>query len=54
LRALRRSKWCRQSLRFIWRNYRSYAKPLRYILLKMVGEVEKTFKRRPVSLQWPL
>jgi hypothetical protein len=46
LRALRRSKWCRQSLRFIWRNYRSYAKPLRYILLKMIGEVEKTFKRR--------
>jgi hypothetical protein len=49
LRALRRSKWCRQSLRFIWRNYRSYAKPLRYILLKMAGEVEKTFKRRPVQ-----
>jgi hypothetical protein len=46
LRALRRSKWCRQSLRFIWRNYRSYAKPLRYVLMKMVGEVEKTFKRR--------
>jgi hypothetical protein len=46
LRALRRSKWCRQSLRFIWRNYRSYAKPLRYILLKMVGEVEKSFRRR--------
>ena len=46
LRALHRSKWCRQSLRFIWRNYRSYAKPLRYILLKMVGEVEKSFRRR--------
>jgi hypothetical protein len=49
LSALRRSKWCRQSLRFIWRNYRSYAKPLRYIFLKMVGEVEKTFKRRAVK-----
>jgi hypothetical protein len=46
LRALRRSKWCRRSLRFVWRNYRSYANPLRYILLKMFGEVEKTFKRR--------
>jgi hypothetical protein len=46
LRALRRSKWCRQSLRFIWRNYRSYANPLRYILLKIVGEVEKSFGRR--------
>jgi hypothetical protein len=46
LRALRRSKWCRQSLRYIWRNYRSYAKPLRYVLMKIVGEVEKTFKRR--------
>jgi hypothetical protein len=46
LRALRRSKWCRQSFRFIWRNYRSYAKPLRYVLMKMIGEVEKTFKRR--------
>jgi hypothetical protein len=45
LRALRRSKWCRQSLRFIWRNYRSYANPLRYILLKIVGEVEKSFRR---------
>ena len=49
LRALRRSKWSRQSLRFIWRNYRSYAKPLRYILRKMAGEVEKTLKRRPVQ-----
>jgi hypothetical protein len=45
-RALRRSKWCRQSFRFIWRNYRSYANPLRYILLKIVGEVEKGFRRR--------
>jgi len=46
LRALRRSKWSSRSLRFVWRNYRSYAKPIRYLLLKIFGEVEKTLKRR--------
>ena len=45
LRALRRSKWSRRSLGFVWRNYRSHGSPIRYILMKVLGEVEKKFKR---------
>ena len=45
LRALRHSKWSGQSLRFVWRNYRSHRTPIRYLLLKIYGEVEKTFRR---------
>ncbi len=44
-RALRRSKWSGQSLRFVWRNYRSHRTPVRYLLLKLYGEVEKTCRR---------
>jgi hypothetical protein len=46
LRSLRRSKWSRRSIRYIWRNYRSHGRPVRYILMKMFGEVEKTLRRR--------
>ena len=45
LRALRRSKWCARSWKYIWRNYRSHGSPLRYIGMKVVGEFEKAFKR---------
>lgn len=44
--ALNHSKWCRRSLRFVWRNFRSHSHPVRYICLKVVGEVEKTISRR--------
>lgn len=46
LRALSHSKWCRRSLRFVWRNFRSYSQPIRYIYMKVVGEVEKAVKQR--------
>jgi len=45
VRSLRRSKWCKRSLGFIWRNYRSHRGPVRYILRKICGEVEKTVRR---------
>lgn len=45
LRSLRRSKWSGQSLRFVWRNYRSHRTPIRYILMKVYGEVEKGVRR---------
>ncbi len=48
LHALKRSKWCRQSLRFVWRNYCSHRRPIRYLLLKVAGEIEKVV-RRPAS-----
>ena len=45
LRALRRSKWSRKSLGFIWRNYKSHGAPFRYISLKVLGEIEKVIRR---------
>lgn len=45
LSALRRSKWSRQSRRQIMRNYKSHGSPIRYLGMKVVGEVEKTLKR---------
>jgi len=47
LRALRRSKWSGRSLQFIWRNFCSHRTPLKYLLLKVVGEIEKAVRRRP-------
>jgi len=46
LRALSRSKWCRRSMSFILRNYRSHGSPLRYLVMKVVGEFEKAFRRK--------
>ncbi len=43
--ALRYSKWCRRSLDFIWRNFRSHGSPIRYIALKIVGELQKLMRR---------
>ena len=43
LRLLRRSKWSRRSRRFILRNYNSHPNPIKYILMKIVGEVQKPF-----------
>lgn len=45
LRALRRSKWSGASLRFVWRNYRSHRTPIRYVVMKVYGEAEKTCRR---------
>lgn len=45
LRLLRRSKWSRRSRRFIRRNYDSHPAPLKYLLLKFLGEVQKPFAR---------
>ena len=45
LRALRKSKWSRHSFKYIWRNYRTHRAPLRYIVEKTLGEIEKTFTR---------
>jgi hypothetical protein len=45
-RALNHSKWCRRSLRFVWRNYKSHSRPIRYVLRKIAGEVEKALARR--------
>jgi len=45
LAALRRSKWSRASRRFIWRNFCSHGSPVRYILLKLLGEVTKSLRR---------
>lgn len=45
LRLLRRSKWSRRSRRFIMRNYNSHPHPINYILMKIVGEVQKPFVR---------
>lgn len=44
--ALRRSKWCKRSMRFIWRNFRSHGSPIRYIFMKVAGEFEKAARRR--------
>ena len=45
LGALRRSKWSELSLRYLQRNSRSHASPIRYVVMKVVGEFEKVFKR---------
>ena len=53
LRALRRSKWSRRSLTYLWRNYRSYRTPVRYLLKKATGEVEKAIRRHTKFLARP-
>lgn len=45
LRALRRSKWSRRSMRYLWRNYSSHRSPIRYVIRKLLGEGEKTLRR---------
>lgn len=45
LRMLRRSKWSRRTFDFVHRNYRSHSSPLRYIIKKILGEIEKAAKR---------
>ncbi len=45
LQSLRRSKWSRRSFRYIIRNFRSHRAPIRYILKKGCGEIEKAFAR---------
>ena len=42
---LRRCKWSMDTLRLIWRNYRTHSSPLRYIWDKLVGEAEKAGRR---------
>ena len=46
LRALRRSKWSMRSMKFVWRNYRSHRSPIRYMVRKLLGEIEKLLRRR--------
>jgi len=46
LRALRRMKWSRETLRNLYRNHRTHPRPLRYVLHKILGEVEKVRRRR--------
>ena len=43
---LRRCKWSLNTLRLIWRNYRTHSAPIRYIWHKALGEFEKALKRR--------
>ncbi len=45
-RRLRRIKYSRQSIRTIWKNYTTHARPIGYICLKIRGEVEKFLRRR--------
>ena len=49
LRALRRSKWSRRSLKYLWRNFRSHRAPIRYLLQKIFGEFQKAFRRRAAT-----
>jgi len=46
LRTLRRSKWCYRSLRYVWRNFRSHRAPIRYLIAKILGEMQKAVRRR--------
>lgn len=41
LQALRRMKWSGEAFRNIWRNYLTHPQPIRYILRKVMGEIEK-------------
>ena len=45
LRVLRRSKWSRNSMTYLWRNYSSHHAPIRYMLWKILGEIEKAARR---------
>jgi len=45
-RRLLRIKYSRRSLYTIWKNYSTHVKPIRYICLKILGEVEKLLRRR--------
>ena len=45
-RRLLRIKYSRRSLYTIWKNYATHARPIRYICLKIRGEVEKFLRRR--------
>jgi hypothetical protein len=44
IRRLRRMKWNLAHLRYIWRNYRTYKRPVRYLWDKFRGEVAKVCK----------
>jgi len=46
MRALRRSKWCLRSIKYVWRNFRSHRSPIRYFCQKVLGEFEKAMRRR--------
>lgn len=48
LQALRRMRWSGETFRNIWRNYLTHPRPIRYILRKVGGEIEKLLpsKRR--------
>ena len=45
LRALWRSKWSWRSAQYLWRNYSSHRAPIRYVLRKILGEIEKAVRR---------
>ena len=45
LRALWRSKWSWRSSQYLWRNYSSHRAPIRYVLRKILGEIEKAVRR---------
>jgi len=42
---LRRCRWSAMTLRLIWRNYRTHSTPIRYIIEKIIGEIEKGLHR---------
>ncbi|MFH1707364.1 MAG: hypothetical protein ABIF71_05540 [Planctomycetota bacterium] len=44
IRRFRRMKWNPAHLRYIWRNYCSYKRPVRYLWDKFRGEVAKVFR----------
>lgn len=43
---IRRCKWSTETLKLIWRNYRTHGSPIKYIWDKLAGEVEKGLHRR--------
>jgi len=42
---LRRCKWSSNTIRLIWRNYRTHSAPITYIWHKIIGEFEKALDR---------
>lgn len=46
LLALHRSKFSKRSVKFIWRNFCSHGAPLRYLFMKIAGEIQKAYRRR--------
>jgi len=43
---IRRCKWSWNTIKLIWRNYRTHSAPLRYLWDKITGEIEKALRRR--------